>query len=149
MIFDASSFIYYIISDIIFKNEELIYISVWTEGVVMLKSELNSKNNETAKPINPPFVFRDPNSPKKIYGSACNLQELAEILPYIPYFSIEYHLYRIESDDTVSSDLGLWMRYIVGLNSLSDEIEKLGASVEGLELKDELVNMINSYSLQL
>ncbi len=115
----------------------------------MLKSELNSKNKETAKPINPPFVFRDPNSPMKIYGSASNLQELAEILPYIPYFSIEYHLYRVESDDTISSDLGLWMRYIIGLNSLSDEIEKLGASVEGLELKDELISMINSYSLQL
>ena len=41
------------------------------------------------------------------------------------------------------------MRYIVGLNSLSDEIERLGASVEGLKLKDELINMINSYSLQL
>ncbi|MHA1202017.1 MAG: DUF5752 family protein [Candidatus Heimdallarchaeaceae archaeon] len=138
-----------IISDIKFKNKEITYSSVWTEGVVMLKSELNSKNKETTKPINPPFVFRDPNSPKKIYGSACNLQELAEILPYIPYFSIEYHLYRVESDDTVSSDLGLWIRYIVGLNSLSDEIEKLGASVEGLELKDELVNMINSHFLEL
>lgn len=149
MIFDVSSFIFSIISDIKFKNKEITFDSGWTKGVVMLKSELNSKNKETAKPINPPFVFRDPNSPKKIYGSACNLQELAEILPYIPYFSIEYHLYRVESDDTVSSDLGLWMRYIVGLNSLSDEIERLGASVEGLELKDELINMINSYSLQL
>ncbi len=149
MIFDASSFLFSFISDIKFKNRGIIYYSVWTEGVVMLKSELNSKNKETTKPINPPFVFRDPDSPKKIYGSACNLQELAEILPYIPYFSIEYHLYRVESDDTISSDLGLWIRYIVGLNSLSDEIEKLGASVEGLELKDELVNIINSYSLQL
>ncbi len=138
-----------VILDIKFKNGEITYNSVWTEGVVMLKSELNSKKKETTKPINPPFVFRDPSFPKKIYGSACNLKELAEILPYIPYFSIEYHLYRIESDDTVSSDLGLWMRYIVGLNSLSDEIELLGASVEGLELKDKLVNLINSYSLQL
>ena len=138
-----------VILDIKFKNKELTFDSVCIEGVVMLKSELNSKNKEAAKPINPPFVFRDPNSPKKIYGSACNLQELAEILPYIPYFSIEYHLYRVESDDTVSSDLGLWIRYIVGLNSLSDEIEKLGATVDGLELKDELVNMINSYFLQI
>jgi len=138
-----------IISDKIFKNEEITYNSVWTVGVIMLKSELNSKNKETTKPINPPFVFRDPESPKKIYGSACNLHELAEILPFIPYFSIEYHLYRIESDETVSSDLGLWTRYIVGLNSLSDEIEKLGASVDGLELKDKLVNLINSYFLQL
>ncbi len=115
----------------------------------MLKSKLNSKKKETTQPINPPFVFRDPSSPKKIYGSASNLQELAEILPYIPYFSIEYHLYRVESDDTVSSDLGLWIRYIVGLNSLSDEIEKLGATVDGLELKDKLVKMITSHALQM
>lgn len=119
------------------------------EGVTMLKSELNTKNKETTKPINPPFVFRDPNSPKKIYGSASNLQELAEILPYIPYFSIEYHLYRVESDDSVSSDLGLWIRYIVGMNSLSDEVEKLGTSIDGLELKDKLVSLINSHFMQV
>ena len=76
MIFDASSFLFSFISDIKFKNRGIIYYSVWTEGVVMLKSELNSKNKETTKPINPPFVFRDPDSPNKIYGSACNLQEL-------------------------------------------------------------------------
>ena len=105
-------------------------------------------NNGTTKPINPPFVFRDPNSPKKIYGSACNLQELAQILPYIPYFSIEYHIYRVESDNTVSSDLGLWIRYIIGSNSLSDKIEALGASIEGLDLKDQLIDIINAHFLE-
>ena len=96
----------------------------------MLKSKTNSIKEVTTKPISPPFIFRDPNSPKKIFGMAYSLRELAEVLPYIPYFSIEYHIYRVETDNSVSSDLGLWIRYIVGLNELSDEIEKYSKKPE-------------------
>jgi len=115
----------------------------------LLKSELNSIKNEASKPISPPFTFRDPNSPKKIFGMAYSLRELAEILPYIPYFSIENHIYRIESDNTVSSDLGLWVRYVLGLNELSDKIEQLGQTLSGLELKDEFIELINSHILTM
>ncbi|MCG3215095.1 MAG: hypothetical protein KAS63_00105 [Candidatus Heimdallarchaeota archaeon] len=114
----------------------------------MLKSETTLINNQSTKPISPPFVFRDPSSHKKIYGTAFSLRELAEILPYVPYFSIEYHTYRIESDRTVSSDLGLWIRYILGLNPLSDKIEQLGLLVAGLELKEQLIQLINSHFLE-
>ena len=113
----------------------------------MLKSEAEMTNNQSTKPISPPFVFRDPNSPKQIYGTAYTLRELAGILPYIPYFSIEFHTYRIESDNSVSSDLGLWIRYILGLNDLSDKIEQLGLLVAGLELKEQLIQIINSHFL--
>jgi hypothetical protein len=115
----------------------------------MLKSEIKVENNKSAKPISPPFIFRDPNSPKKIFGMAYSLQELAQILPYIPYFSIEYHMYRVESDNTVSSDLGLWLRYILGLNELSDTIEGIGQAHEGLELKEKLIEIINSHFLEI
>jgi len=80
---------------------------------------------------------------------AYSLRELAEILPYIPYFSIENHIYRIESDNTVSSDLGLWVRYVLGLNELSDKIEQLGQTLSGLELKDEFIELINSHILTM
>jgi len=113
----------------------------------MLKSDVKMTNNQTTKPISPPFVFRDPNSPKQIYGTAYNLRELAERLPYVPYFSIEFHTYRIETDSTVSSDLGLWIRYILGLNALADEIEQLGLLVAGLELKEQLIQIINAHFL--
>ena len=113
----------------------------------MLKSDAKMTNNQSTKPISPPFVFRDPNSPKQIYGTAYTLRELAEMLPYIPYFSIEFHTYRIESDNSVSSDLGLWIRYILGLNELSDKIEQLGLLVAGLELKEQLIQIINSHFL--
>ena len=79
---------------------------------------------------------------------AYSLRELAEVLPYIPYFSIEYHIYRVETDNSISSDLGLWIRYILGLNDLSDEIEKLGSSHSGLNLKDQLIKLINSHFLE-
>jgi len=115
----------------------------------MLKSKTNSIKEETTKPISPPFIFRDPNSPKKIFGMAYSLRELAEVLPYIPYFSIEYHTYRIESDNSVLSDLGLWIRYILGLNDLSDEIEKLGSVHTGLDLKDLLIKLINAHFLEV
>ena len=115
----------------------------------MLKSEIKVERNESAKPISPPFIFRDPNSPKKIFGMAYSLQELAQILPYIPYFSIEYHMYRVESDDTVASDLGLWIRYILGLNELSDTIEEMGSTHEGLELKEKLIDLVNSHFLEV
>lgn len=114
----------------------------------MLKSEANMTKNQSTKPISPPFVFRDPNAPKQIYGTAYNLRELAEMLPYIPYFSIEYHTYRIETDDSVSSDLGLWIRYILGLNDLADRIEQLGLLVAGLELKEQLIQIINAHFLE-
>ncbi|MHA1396327.1 MAG: DUF5752 family protein [Candidatus Heimdallarchaeaceae archaeon] len=113
----------------------------------MLKSQSEHVKQGTTKPINPPFVFRDPNFPNKIFGSAYTLQELAEILPYIPYFSIEYHTYRVNSDKTVSSDLGLWIRYILGLNQVSDEVERIGSTYTGLELKEKLIHLINSHIL--
>ncbi|MCG3226667.1 MAG: hypothetical protein H7645_07095 [Candidatus Heimdallarchaeota archaeon] len=115
----------------------------------MLKSEITVENNKSAKPISPPFIFRDPESPKKIFGMAYSLQELAQILPYIPYFSIEYHLYRVEADNTVASDLGLWIRYILGMNELSDTIEETGSIHNGLELKEKLIEIVNSHFLQI
>ncbi len=118
------------------------------EGSAMLKQEMDITNNQSAKPISPPFIFRDPNSPEKIYGMADSLKELAEILPYIPYFSIEYHTYRIETEGSISSDLGLWIRYILGLNALADEVEQVGATVEGLDLKDKLISLINAHFLE-
>ena len=111
----------------------------------MLKSELNQIKEGQTKPINPPFVFRDPNSPKKVFGTAYSLQELDEILPFIPYFSIEYHIYRVEADQSISSDLGLWVRYILSLESLSDKVEKLGEDYTGLDLKEQLIQLINAH----
>lgn len=113
----------------------------------MLKSQINGTDNLSAKPISPPFIFRDPNTPEKIYGMAHSLQELAEILPFIPYFSIEFHTYRIESDNSISSDLGLWLRYILSLNELADEIEQLASSAEGLDLKEKLIQLLNDHFL--
>lgn len=118
-----------------------------SEGVSMLKSQINGTNNQSTKPISPPFIFRDPNSPEKIYGMAHSLQELTEILPFIPYFSIEFHSYRVESDSSISSDLGLWLRYILSLNELADEIEKLASSIEGLDLKEKLIQLLNAHFL--
>ncbi|MHA2307918.1 MAG: DUF5752 family protein [Candidatus Heimdallarchaeaceae archaeon] len=115
----------------------------------MLKSEIKVENSKSAKPISPPFIFRDPDSPKKIFGMAYSLQELAQILPYIPYFSIEYHMYRVEADDTVASDLGLWIRYILGMNELADTIEETGRTHNGLELKEKLIEIVNSHFLQI
>ena len=117
------------------------------EGFAMLKQEINITNSQSVKPISPPFIFRDPNSPEKIYGIANSLKQLAEILPYIPYFSIEYHTYRIENEGSISSDLGLWIRYILGLNALADQVEKVGTTVEGLDLKDKLIALINDHFL--
>ena len=113
----------------------------------MLKSEINGKNNQSVKPISPPFIFRDPSTPEKIYGMAHSLRELAEVLPFIPYFSIEFHSYRVESDNSISSDLGLWLRYILSLNDLADEIEQLASSEEGLDLKEKLVQLLNAHCL--
>ncbi|MHA1199321.1 MAG: hypothetical protein ACTSQF_08255 [Candidatus Heimdallarchaeaceae archaeon] len=118
------------------------------EGLDMLKQEMDISSNQSVKPISPPFIFRDPNSPEKIYGMADSLKVLAEILPYIPYFSIEFHTYRVEKEGSISSDLGLWIRYIIGLNSLADEVEQIGASIEGLDLKDKLVALINEHFLE-
>lgn len=114
----------------------------------MLKQQMDTLDNQSAKPISPPFIFRDPNSPEKIYGMADTLKQLAEVLPYIPYFSIEYHTYRVEKEGSISSDLGLWVRYILGLNSLADKIEQMGSSVDGLELKDQLISLINVHFLE-
>lgn len=113
----------------------------------MLKQQMEISNSQSAKPISPPFVFRDPNTPEKIYGTAESLQELAAVLPYIPYFSIEYHIYRVEKEGSISSDLGLWIRYILGLNELADKVENVGSTVEGLELKDKLISLINAHFL--
>ena len=118
------------------------------EGLDMLKQQMEISNKQSVKPISPPFIFRDPNSPEKIYGMANTLKELAEILPYIPYFSIEFHTYRIEKEGTISSDLGLWIRYILGLNTLADEVEKIGTTVEGLDLKEKLISLINEHFLE-
>lgn len=115
----------------------------------MLKSEITGENNKSTKPISPPFIFRDPDSPKKIFGMAYSLQELAQILPYIPYFSIEYHIYRVEADNTVASDLGLWIRYILGMNILSDTVEETGHTHNGLELKEKLIEIVNSHFLEI
>ncbi len=38
---------------------------------------------------------------------------------------------------------------VTGTNLQSDDIENLGATVDGLELKDKLVSMITSHSLQM
>jgi len=113
----------------------------------MLKQQMDKSTRQSVKPISPPFIFRDPNSPEKIYGMADTLKELAEILPYIPYFSIEFHTYRVEIEGTISSDLGLWIRYILGLNSLADKVEQIGATIEGLDLKDKLISLINAHFL--
>jgi hypothetical protein len=113
----------------------------------MLKSQINGTNKQSTKPISPPFIFRDPNTPEKIYGMAQTLQELAEILPFIPYFSIEFHTYRVESDSSISSDLGLWLRYILSLNDLADEVEELASSMEGLDLKEQLIELLNEHFL--
>jgi len=118
------------------------------EGVDMLKQEMDITNNQSVKPISPPFIFRDPNSPEKIYGMAYSLKELAEILPYIPYFSIEFHTYRVEKEGSISSDLGLWIRYILSSNALADKVEQVGATVEGLDLKDKLIDLINTHFLE-
>ena len=118
------------------------------EGFDMLKQQMNISNNQSVKPISPPFIFRDPNSPEKIYGMADSLKELAEILPYIPYFYIEFHTYRVEKEGSISSDLGLWLRYILSLNNLADEVEQIGATVEGLDLKDKLIDLINAHFLE-
>jgi len=114
----------------------------------MLKQQMDSFSNQSVKPISPPFIFRDPTSPEKIYGMANSLRELAEILPYIPYFSIEFHTYRIEKEGSISSDLSLWIRYILGLNELADEVEQIGATVEGLDLKDKLISLIHAHFLE-
>ena len=111
----------------------------------MLKSEFNSSDTENFKPISPPFIFRDPNSPKIIFSVAHTLQELVEILPYVPFFSIEFHLYRIEKDNSVISDLGSWIRYILGLEELSKEVERLGSEFDGLELKEKFVHLMNAH----
>jgi hypothetical protein len=113
----------------------------------MLKQQMDITNKQSTKPISPPFIFRDPNSPEKIYGMAESLKELAEVLPYIPYFSIEFHTYRVEKEGTISSDLGLWVRYILGLNDLADKVEQIGSTVEGLELKDKIISLINTHFL--
>ena len=113
----------------------------------MLKSETNGTNNKSAKPISPPFIFRDPNFSDTIFGMAYSLLDLADILPYVPYFSIEHHTYRVESDNSVYYDLALWIRYILGLNTLADKVEQIGSIVEGLDLKEHLIQIINSHIL--
>jgi len=97
-----------------------------------------------SKPISPPFTFRDPESPSKIYGSALSLKELADILRYIPFFSIEYHTHRIDEDMNISSDLALWLKYVLNLNDLAEEVEKLAQTYKGLELKEKIINLVNS-----
>jgi hypothetical protein len=114
----------------------------------MLKQKLDIESSQSVKPISPPFIFRDPSSPEKIYGMADSVKELAEILPYIPYFSIEFHTYRIEKEGTISSDLGLWLRYILGLSDLADKVEQIGSTIEGLALKDKLVSLLNAHCLE-
>ena len=118
-----------------------------SEGVSMLKSQINGTNNQSTKPISPPFIFRDPNFLDTIFGMAYSLPELAEILPFVPYFSIEHHTYRVESDNSISCDLTLWIRYILGLNPLADKVEQIGSIVEGLDLKEHLIQIINSHIL--
>ena len=97
-----------------------------------------------SKPINPPFTFRDPENPSRIYGSALSLKELADILRYIPFFSIEYHTHRIDEDMTISSDLALWLKYVLNLDDLAKEIETIAQTYTGLELKEKLISLINS-----
>ncbi|MHA1686409.1 MAG: DUF5752 family protein [Candidatus Heimdallarchaeaceae archaeon] len=111
----------------------------------MLKTDSNSTATLSSKPINPPFVFRDPNHPNQVFGSASSVRELAEILPYIPYFSIEYHVHRIEQDNTVYCDLAAWLRYVLGLSELADQVEKISSTYSGLELKEQLVQLINTH----
>lgn len=109
----------------------------------MLKLDTKNTGNSTFKPINPPFVFRDPNNPNQIFGSASSIRELAEILPYVPYFSIEHHMHRIEQDNSIHCDLAIWIRYILGFSDLADRVEKLAEEHNGLELKEHLINLIN------
>jgi len=103
------------------------------------------KNITAAKPISPPFTFRDPEDPTKIYGSVHSIKELAEILRLVPYFSIEFHTHRIDEDLSISSDLSLWLKYILGLEDLASTVEEYAQTYSGLDLKDKLIQLFQKH----
>jgi len=116
----------------------------------LLKTDTNNTTTAvaTSKPISPPFVFRDPDKLEKVYGCAHSIRELAEILPYIPYYSIQYHTYRIEPDNIVTNDLATWLRYVLGLNELADKVEEIAKEHAGMKLKEALIRVFNEHMFE-
>ncbi len=111
---------------------------------VQLKDQ-KSENVSPARPISPPFVFRDPEDPSKIYGIAHNLKELATNIKLIPYFSIEYHTQSIDENLQISNDLALWLKYVIGVEELAAVVEEYANIYKGLELKNKLIELFNQH----
>ncbi len=97
------------------------------------------------RPINPPFVFRDPDNFSLTYGEAHSLEELEQLLPLVPFSIIEYHLYRLDQHSNVHCDLCNWIRYIIKNPVLALRIRKLAiAMFDPMKAKKELVSIIRT-----
>ncbi len=111
----------------------------------MTKSIPKNDFIKPAKPISPPFTFRDPNDPNTLFGCATTLCELYHILPFVPYYSIEYHIYRLDSENQVFSDLSSWLYYVLEEKKLAKCIKKLGFKYRGLDLKEKFISLLSEY----
>ena len=102
-------------------------------------------NSKSDPPLNPPFVFRHPDDYSMVYGVASSLEQLTELLPLIPYYVIEYHLYRVDRTNTIHCDLCNWIRLIIKDERLADAVHELGVSMrDPMKAKKDLVSLLRN-----
>ncbi len=107
--------------------------------------EDNKYRDTFSLPISPPFVFRDPTNPSIIFGVAYTIEKLIDILPLIPFSSIENHVHKLSFDEKPICDLGTWIKLVIGNDELAKEIENLGTDYKGLKLKEQLLGLLKAF----